>query len=171
MVQLPAFICGPILAVKNTPTHRKINDWPLNLSSSFSKRHPFHAYTSIDNLRPQRVLITLIKWLPLKILGNELAITMQSYLQFGSWQSGVTPPLSSQYRHWLAETLNVGMKTIMSLLLVVLINYILTWTGFIFNCWRISLPKSPATVPYLFPIIGSSFNFVWNPLYFIRTAT
>ena len=71
----------------------------------------------------------------------------------------------------LAITPSICMKALFVLVLMLISKYISTWLRFIYDSRRMQFGRVPATVPYLFPVLGSSANFVWNPLHFVRSAT
>ena len=63
------------------------------------------------------------------------------------------------------------MKAVLILALPLVTNYLLSWIRFEFGSLGNEAYRTPATVPYIFPILCSSVNFVWDPLRFIRSAT
>lgn len=68
--------------------------------------------------------------------------------------------------------MQIGMKAMVLLALLLLsTNYLFRYLRFSLDVRRNGECKIPATVPYFFPILRSTFNFVWNPLHFVRSVT
>ena len=94
---------------------------------------------------------------------------MQSYIALGHLQ--VTNVSRPKVEDWWAGVLSTCMKACLITALMLISKFLSTWLRFTFDSRRMQRCKIPATIPYLFPILRSSVNFVWNPLQFIRTAT
>ena len=96
---------------------------------------------------------------------------MQFYVPLSHLQVTSAPRSKGHCEHCLTVTPSTCMKALFFLILMLLSKYISTWLRFIYDSRRMHYGRVPATVPYLFPILGSSANFVWNPLHFVRSAT
>ena len=91
---------------------------------------------------------------------------MQSHVPLSHLQVASGPRSKGHLEHWLAVTPSTYIKALFVLVLMLISKYMSTWLCFIYDSRRMQYGRVPATVPYMFPIIGSSTNFFLESLTF-----